>query len=73
MCDNNVCDSQIVTMTFKNGATAVLNMNAFSDKMFRECHIIGTKGELIGYGTKLKMNIFGGKSKTIHTFSPNSR
>ena len=71
MCDNNVCDSQIVTMTFKNGATAVLNMNAFSDKMFRECHIVGTKGELIGYGTKLKMNIFGGKSKTIHTFSPN--
>lgn len=71
MCDNNVCDNQLVTMTFENGASAVLNMNGFSDKMFRECHIAGTKGELIGYGTKLKMNIFGGKSKTIHTFSPN--
>lgn len=71
MCDNNVCDNQLVTMTFENGASAVLNMNSFSDKMFRECHIVGTKGELIGYGTKLKMNIFGGKSKTIHTFSPN--
>ncbi len=71
MCDNNVCDNQLVTMTFENGASAVLNMNGFSDKMFRECHIVGTKGELIGYGTKLKMNIFGGKSKTIHTFSPN--
>ena len=45
-------------MTFENGASAVLNMNGFSDKMFRECHIVGTKGELIGYGTKLKMNIF---------------
>ncbi len=71
MCDNNVCDNQLVTMTFANGASAVLNMNGFSDKMFRECHIVGTKGELIGYGTKLKMNIFGGKSKTVHTFSPN--
>ena len=39
--------------------------NAFSDKMFRECHIVGTKGELIGYGAKLKMKIFGGKSKTV--------
>lgn len=71
MCDNNVCDNQLVTMTFRNGASAVLNMNGFSDKMFRECHIIGTKGELIGYGTKLKMNIFGSRQKTIHTFSPN--
>lgn len=68
--DNNVCDHQMVTMEFKNGAVAVLNMNGFSDKMFRECHIVGTKGELIGYGTKLRMNIFGGKSKVIHTGSP---
>ena len=71
MCDNNVCDNQLVTMTFENGASAVLNMNGFSDKMFRECHIMGTKGELVGYGTKLKMHIFGGKTTTVHTFSPN--
>lgn len=69
--DNNVCDNQLVTMTFQNGASAVLNMNGFSNKMFRECHIVGTKGELIGYGTKLRMNIFGGKSTKINTFSPN--
>ena len=68
-CDNNVCDHQIVNMTFENGAKAVLNMTAFSDKMFRECHIMGTKGELIGYGTKLKMRIFGSKAKTI-SFGP---
>ena len=67
--DNNVCDHQLVTMTFENGAKAVLNLNAFSDKMFRESHIVGTKGELIGYGTKLKMNIFGSKSKTV-SFGP---
>ncbi|MBQ7689543.1 MAG: Gfo/Idh/MocA family oxidoreductase [Clostridia bacterium] len=69
--DNNVCDHQFVTMTFKNGATAVLEMNAFSDKMFRQSHIVGTKGELIGYGTKLKMHIFGGKTTAVHTLSPN--
>ncbi len=65
--DNNVCDNQLVTMTFKNGASAVLNMNGLSNKMFRECHIVGTKGELVGYGAKLKMHIFGGKTTTIHT------
>lgn len=65
LSDNNVCDNQFVTMSFKNGATAVLNLNAFSNKMFRECHIVGTKGELIGYGSKLKMHIFGGKTTNI--------
>ncbi len=68
--DNNVCDHQLVTMKFENGAVAVLNLNGLSQKMFRECHIVGTKGELIGYGTKLKMNIFGGKSSTVWTGSP---
>ncbi len=68
--DNNVCDHQLVTMKFENGAVAVLNLNGFSQKMFRECHIVGTKGELIGYGTKLKMNIFGGKSTNVWTGSP---
>ena len=68
--DNNVCDNQLVTMKFKNGASAVLQLNAFSDKMFRQSHIIGTKGELIGYNTRLEMNIFGGKSKTIFKGNP---
>ena len=69
LCDNNVCDHQLVTMTFQNGVKAVLNMTAFSDKMFRECHIMGTKGELIGYGNKLKMRVFGSRPKTI-SFGP---
>ncbi len=67
LADNNVCDNQLVTMAFENGASAVLNMNGFSHKMFRECHIIGTKGELVGYGNKLKLHIFGGKTKKINT------
>lgn len=67
LCDNDVCDNQFVTMTFQSGATAVLEMNGFSDKMFRECHIVGTKGELVGYGTKLTMHIFGGKTTRVKT------
>lgn len=67
MSDNNVCDNQLVTMKFKNGASAVLNMNGFSNKMFRESHIIGTKGELYGSGTKLKMHIFGGRTTNVNT------
>ena len=70
MCDNNVCDNQFVTMKFQNGASAVLHLNGFSDKMFRECHIVGTKGELIGYGTKLTMRIFGGKATRVNTGVP---
>lgn len=68
--DNNVCDNQLVTMTFKNGANAVLSLNAFSEKMFRQSHIVGTKGELIGYNTRLEMKIFGGKSKVIYKGNP---
>lgn len=66
-CDNNVCDQQTVTMTFENGAVGVLNMTAFSDRCFRESHIMGTKGELIGYGAKLEKRIYGGKSCKLHT------
>lgn len=67
LCDNNVCDHQVVTMTFENGAVGVLNMTAFSDKCFRESHIMGTKGELIGYGAKLEKRIYGGKACKLHT------
>ena len=35
--------------------------------MFRECHIVGTKGELVGYGSKLTMHLFGGKTTRVRT------
>lgn len=62
---NNVCDSQTVNISFENGVNATLLMNAFSNKMFRECHIIGTKGELIGYGSSLKLAVFGQPTRKI--------
>lgn len=69
-CDNDVCDHQLVTMQFESGAVAVMSLNAHSYRMFRECHIVGTKGELVGYGTDLRLNIFGGKSKKVRTGFP---
>lgn len=63
--DNNVCDDQFVRMDFENGAVGVLHMTAFSDKCFRKSHIVGTKGELIGYGGDLELRIYGGKSKKL--------
>lgn len=62
---NNVCDIQTVNISFENGVNATLLMNAFSNKMFRECHIIGTKGELIGYGNSLKLAVFGQPTRKI--------
>lgn len=47
-CDNNVVDHQTVDMQFANGAAANLIMTAFSSRMTRTIHIMGTKAELIG-------------------------
>jgi predicted dehydrogenase len=64
-CDNNVCDHQVIAMKFANGVTATHTLNAFSNKMMRESHITGTKGELIGYDKNLKLQTFDGKKKTL--------
>jgi predicted dehydrogenase len=66
LCDNDVVDNQVVTMTFENGANAVMELNAFSHKMHRETHVMGTKGELIGYDKKLSMCEFGKRPKRVH-------
>lgn len=47
-CDNDVVDHQVVNMLFEDGATAQLTMTAFSQRNYRELHIHGTKGEIIG-------------------------
>lgn len=65
LSDNDACDNQIVTMTFENGENAVMELNAFSRKMHRETHIMGTKGELIGYDKKLSMCEFGKRVKKV--------
>lgn len=46
-CDNDVVDNQTVVMTFENGITATLKMEAFTKKGGRDMRFYGTKGELI--------------------------
>lgn len=46
--DNDAVDNQIVNMQFASGATAQLNMNAFSQRCYRNIKVHGTKGEIYG-------------------------
>lgn len=45
-CDNDVVDHQVVNMEFRNGATAVFTMCAFTYKCSRTLKLMGTKGEI---------------------------
>ena len=47
-CDNDVVDHQTVSMQFENGATALLTMSAFTERLSRKIRILGTEGELSG-------------------------
>lgn len=45
-CDNNVVDNQTTIMTFENGVTATLKMEAFVREGGRNIRFFGTEGEL---------------------------
>lgn len=62
--NNDVVDHQVVSMEFKNGATATLTVNAFNYGG-RYIRIHGTKGELMAHmsGTEIELFIFEGKKK----------
>ncbi|MHA1637718.1 MAG: Gfo/Idh/MocA family oxidoreductase [Candidatus Thorarchaeota archaeon] len=57
-CDNDVVDHQVVNMEFEGGESASFTMTAFTQGRARETRIFGTKGELIGNGTKLHVYDF---------------
>ena len=46
-CDNDVCDSQMVNIQFKNGAVANLTMTAFTEAICkRHTRITGSKADI---------------------------
>ena len=47
-CDNDVVDHQVTAIQFANGKTASHSMTAFSQKIYRDIKIHGTKAELVG-------------------------
>jgi len=66
-CDNDAVDNQLVNVEFKSGATAHLMMNAFSKEIYREVHIHGTMGEIIGntHDDVITVNRFGKETEII--------
>ena len=66
-CDNTAVDHQVVNMLFEGGVTAQLTMTAFAADCYRELHIHGTRGEIIGdmLSNKVKINIYGGESTEV--------
>jgi len=66
-CDNDVVDHQVVNLLFENDVTVAFAMTAFTNEVFREFKIMGTKGEIIGNDVKNKIEInhFSGQKEII--------
>lgn len=54
-CDNDVVDNQVVNMQFEGGATASFLMTAFTAPGGRKTTIHGTRGEITGDSTMIKI------------------
>lgn len=66
-CDNDVADSQTVTMEFEGGVTVNFMMSAFTEKNTRIIKIMGTHGEIWGdlYGSDVHVQKFGEPEQLI--------
>ena len=65
--DNDVVDHQIVSIEFTQGTTVNFSMSAFTNKITRHIHIMGTQGELWGdmNDDHLTVKPFGKKAFTV--------
>ena len=57
-CDNDAVDHQIVNMEFEDGSTASFTMASFTRARQRETRIFGTRGEIYGDGTRIRVHDF---------------
>ena len=66
-CDNDVVDHQVTIMNFDGGKTASHTMTAFSNRIYRDLKVHGTKAELYGVieDNKFEIRRFGGKVETV--------
>ncbi|MBO4940439.1 MAG: hypothetical protein J6D30_05435 [Clostridia bacterium] len=66
-CNNDVVDHQVCVFQFEGGVTASHTMTAFSNEIYRDIKIHGTKAELVGIMEKkfLEVRPFGGESEQI--------
>jgi predicted dehydrogenase len=65
-CDNDVVDHQVVNMQFDTGATASFTLTGCSTAGHRQTRIFGTRGELIGNGSIIKVFDFLTETWTEH-------
>ena len=66
-CDNDVVDHQVTIMQFKKGKTACHTMTAFSQEIYRDLKVHGTKAELVGCveNNALEIRCFNGEKEKI--------
>lgn len=65
--DNDVVDHQSTVLLFENGKTAVHTMTGFSQRIYRDIKIFGTKAELYGHmeDNYIEVRPFGGEVRKI--------
>jgi hypothetical protein len=66
-CDNDVVDNQVVNMLFEGGRTVTFTMTAFAQGG-RKTRIFGTRGEINGNGSEIKIfNFLTQKTEIVDT------
>lgn len=70
-CDNDVVDHQIVNLEFENGANASFTMCAFTYEEGRNIKVMGTKGEIIGWSGKNRIEYTTYLEKAEHVITVN--
>ena len=65
-CDNNVVDHQVVNLEMEDGVTVSLTVWAYSNRIYRQIKVMGTRGELEGDmdSNKLRVWEFGKEPET---------
>ncbi len=65
--DNDVVDHEVTIMRFKNGKTACHTMTAFSQNIYRDLKVHGTKAELVGIieNNDIEIRYFDGRTEKI--------
>ena len=72
-CDNDVVDHQIVNMVFESGQTASFTMTAFTEANYRQTRIFGTRGEITGNDSQIRVfDFLSDKTEVIETELPHA-
>jgi len=64
-CDNDVVDHQVVNLQFEGGRTASFTMTAFTPIAGRQTRIFGTRGQIEGDGSVIRVTDFLTDTTTV--------